>query len=168
MLEVSRQFLLAIAHARLPPTLRAKGEASDLVQETLAAAYQAKHQFRGQTLGELRAWLRTILVNELATFRRHYETSTRNVAREKPLDAAQTEISPATPITEVIRREETRLLTRAVAGLPREYHLAVLLRVEDGLSFAGIGARLGCTEEAARKLFTRALERLRDAVHTST
>jgi RNA polymerase sigma-70 factor, ECF subfamily len=161
-LQASRRFLLTIANAELPPGLRAKGGASDLVQEALAAAHQARHQFHGHTLADLRAWLRAILLNELATFRRRYQsTAARDVGREVPLAAARTGVVHALPVTDMIRQEDDRRLAAAVAGLPAESRLAVVLRTEAGLTFAAIGQRLGRSEEAARKLFARALDRLR-------
>src|SRR5262249_32779105 len=69
-LETCRQFLLAVANVEMPGHLVPKGGASDLVQETLMNGYLHQTRFRGSTLAELRAWLRGILLNELATFRR--------------------------------------------------------------------------------------------------
>ena len=161
-LQTSRRFLLTIANAEFPPGLRAKGGASDLVQEALAAAHQARDQFHGHTLADLRAWLRAILLNELAAFRRRYhDTAARDVGREVSLAAARAGVVHALPVTDMIRQEDDRRLAAAVAGLPADCRLAVALRTEAGLSFAAIGERLGRTEEAARKLFARALERLR-------
>jgi RNA polymerase sigma-70 factor (subfamily 1) len=166
-LQASRRFLLAIANAELPPGLRAKGGASDLVQEALAAAHQSRHQFRGGTVAELRAWLRAILLNELATFRRRYlETAARDVGREVPLSAARAGVINALPLTDIIRGEDSLRLAEAVAKLPDEFRIAVVLRTEHGISFADIGERLGRTEEAARKLFTRGLDRLRNQALT--
>jgi RNA polymerase sigma-70 factor (ECF subfamily) len=168
VLEESRRFLLAIANAELPAGLRAKGGASDLVQETLSAAHRARHQFRGRTLSDLRAWLRTILANELAMFRRHYlETAARDASREVPLGRREV-VSHASPAAQLLRRESEQRLACAVARLPDEFRLAVILRTEQELSFFAIGERLGRTEEAARKLFTRALVLLRHETHEST
>jgi RNA polymerase sigma-70 factor, ECF subfamily len=161
-LQASRRFLLAVANAELPAGLRAKGGASDLVQEALSAAHQARHQFHGHTLTELRAWLRVILLNELATFRRRYNTAGRDVACEVPLAAADLGPGHDRTLSDLIHREDVGRLAAAVDRLPDEFRLAVVLRSEQGLSFAAIGERLGRTEEAARKLFTRALSRLRD------
>ena len=89
VLGTCRRFLLTIAHAELPGCLRAKGGASDIVQEALASAHRARDQFRGETVAELRAWLRAILLNEASAFRRRYlDTAVRDVAREV-VDMAQ-------------------------------------------------------------------------------
>ena len=162
ILETCRQFLLAIANAELPAELRAKGGASDLVQDTLVAAHLAHEQFRGQTLSDLRAWLRGILLNELAMFRRRYQmTGARDISREVPFAAAGSRSTQPTPLQEVLDREDEQALANAVDRLPALAREVVRLRLGHGLSFAAIGRHLGKTEEAARKLFTRSLAQLR-------
>ena len=161
VLETCRQFLLTIANAQLPDDLRAKGGASDLVQESLSAAHFARHQFHGRTMSELRAWLRTILRNKLATFYRKYRhVAARDVTREGPL-RAEVLVAPDAPVAELIRRENHRDVAAAVARLSEVDRLAIVLRIDHDLPFAEIGARMGRTEEAARKVFTRALTALR-------
>jgi RNA polymerase sigma-70 factor, ECF subfamily len=165
ILETCRHFLLAIANDELPDDLRAKGGASDLVQETLAAAHRSRLQFRGQTLGDLRAWLRGILLNESAMFkRRYYSTSSRDVAREVPLvPGVALPQSGVPPTEELSRREEYQALAYAVDRLPGEYREVVLLHFEHNLTYSEIGERIGKSEEAARKLCGRALGQLKDA-----
>lgn len=162
VLESSRLFLLAIANAELPAALRAKGGASDLVQEALTAAHQSLHQFRGSTTAELWAWLRAILLREMAMFRRRYlDTDARDVNREIPIHTARPEDGAATPVAELIRREKTSRLAEAINRLPGDMRTVVVLRSELGLSFAAIGERLDRNEEAARKIFERAMYQLR-------
>jgi RNA polymerase sigma-70 factor (ECF subfamily) len=163
-LEASRRFLLSIANAKLPDALRSKGGASDLVQDTLALAHQCRDTFRGQTMAELRAWLRTILSNEVAAFRRRYtDTDARDIRREAELgyDSA---VTRAEPIDVLLQSERDDRLVSAVADLPEDGRYAVCLRIEQGLSFAAIGERLGRSEAAARKLFVRAIGQLRGTV----
>lgn len=168
VLEACRRYLLALAQDELPADLQAKGGASDLVQQTLAAAVRCGHQFRGRSLSELRAWLRSILANEAAAFRRRYAgTASRAVGREVPLDGADAQ-DDRTPIADVLQNERADRLAAAVAQLPDDMRTAVTLRVDHDMSFADIGTRLGRTEEAARKLFTRALDRLRGRLPDSS
>jgi RNA polymerase sigma-70 factor (ECF subfamily) len=164
VLESCRRFLLAIATVELPDDLRAKGGASDLVQQTLAAAIRSENQFRGQTIGELRAWLRAILRSEAAAFRRHFaQTAARDVSLERPLSPLMGQ-DHQTPLTEVLAKERNRRLSLAIQQLPFDVQQAVILRIEEQLSFPAIGERLGRSEEAARKLFTRGLEHLRGSL----
>jgi RNA polymerase sigma-70 factor (ECF subfamily) len=165
VLETCRRFLLSVANAQMPGRLVAKGGASDLVQETLVAGYRNQHQFRGRTLGELRCWLRGILLNELASFRRRYRASSRDVAREVPVGATAEASQPATrasALDELIRVERVQVVAAAVGRLPADAREVLVLRLNQKLSFREIGARLGRTEEAARKSFARALDRLRE------
>src|SRR5438874_1463377 len=83
VLETCRAYLLLIARQELDTELQAKGGASDLVQETFLEAQRDFRQFAGQTEEELLAWLRRLLLNNVANFRRRYrETAKRDVNAE--------------------------------------------------------------------------------------
>lgn len=162
-----RQFLLTIANAELPPDLRAKGGASDLVQDTIASALRNRDQFRGATITELRAWLRAILRSELAMLRRRFDTAARDVSREVPVASVAEPSEPSsTTIERLIHEEQAVSLSARVDALPEDQRLVVLLRIGEGLPFAAIGERTGRSEDAARKLFARALDRLRESTTT--
>src|SRR2546421_12543582 len=88
-----RAYLRLLAGLHLDPRLQAKLDPSDLVQQTLLQAYQARGQFRGQSEGELLAWLRQILARALANAARDLGRAKRDVARERPLGAAVEESS---------------------------------------------------------------------------
>src|SRR5262245_34174522 len=86
-LEQFRRYLLRIAERELDPELRAKGGASDLVQLTFLEAQRDFARFHGDSGPEQRAWLRRLLVDNLANFERRYRgTAKRRVAREVALD----------------------------------------------------------------------------------
>ena len=83
LLETCRNYLLLVASSELPPELRAKGGASDLVQETFLAAQQHFPRFKGSTEREFLAWMRGILKHTSSHFRRGYQgTLRRGVKRE--------------------------------------------------------------------------------------
>src|SRR5947207_11109500 len=87
-LEACRVYLQAVAERELDPELRAKGGASDLVQETFLEAHKDFAQFQGDTEEALLAWLRRMLLNNLANFRRRYRgTGKRRAGREIDLAA---------------------------------------------------------------------------------
>ena len=65
-LERYRNYLLLLARMQLTRRSGAKFDASDLVQATLLKAHAQRHQFRGQSDGEVQAWLRCILAGTLA------------------------------------------------------------------------------------------------------
>jgi RNA polymerase sigma-70 factor (ECF subfamily) len=54
------------------------------------------------------------------------------------------------------------MLERAMARLPEHYRLAIRMRHEEGWSFERMAEVLGGSPEAARKIWARAIERLRD------
>src|SRR5262245_22868643 len=170
-LEQCRDYLLLIARQELNPALQAKGGASDLVQETFLEAQRDFGQFQGETRAELLAWLRRLLLNNLANFARHYcDTDKRQVGREQPLASGTSSADrggglPATlcsPSGQAIGREQAEAVQRALDGLPEDYRQVVLLRYREERSFEEIGRIMGRTANAIRKLWLRAVERLKD------
>src|SRR5271168_577725 len=78
-----RDYLLLVANEGLEPELKAKGNASDLVQETFLQAQRGVETFRGRTASEWRHWLRKILIRNMAQERRRFAaTGKRQVQRE--------------------------------------------------------------------------------------
>ncbi len=49
-----------------------------------------------------------------------------------------------------------------MGALPEHYRMAIALRLWDDLSFVEIGSKLAISEDSARKLYGRAINRLRD------
>ncbi len=170
VLEGCRQYLLAVANHAIGPELVAKAGASDIVQETFLEAHRHFGRFRGRTRPELLTWLRRILECRLANTRRWHQQTGKRAGREVGLDAfgvpdgrglACTEPSPS---GHAIGNELAEALERALAHLPETRRQAVLLRHREGCSFEEIGGRIGCSPEAARKLWNRAIHQLRNAL----
>jgi RNA polymerase sigma-70 factor (ECF subfamily) len=165
LLQTYRNYLLLVANRALDPDLRAKGGASDLTQETFCKAQADFGNFAGQTPGELLAWLRRILLNNLANFTRHFrETDKRRLAREVPLeqfgsggDNCALEASTPSPSQAAMRRERAEQLEQALRRLPDHYRQVIVLRHREGRAFEEIGQALHRTPEAARKLWLRAI-----------
>src|SRR5438309_350206 len=82
ILEACRGYLLLIAQQELDQALQAKGGASDLVQQTFLEAQRDFLGFHGSTPEALLAWMRRLLLNNLANFRRDYRRDKRRVSRE--------------------------------------------------------------------------------------
>ncbi len=169
-LETCRNYLLVVAREHLDPDLQAKGGASDVVQETFLEAQRDFARFRGTSDAELLGWLRQILVNNVANFTRRFRaTGKRAVGREVALAADDSArpggIDPAasglTPGTEAAQREQAEALHRALERLPEDYRRVIGLRYLEGRSFEEIGRLLDRSADAVRKLWTRAMERLR-------
>jgi RNA polymerase sigma-70 factor (ECF subfamily) len=168
-LQAYRAYLLLIAQQELDSDLRAKGGASDLVQETFVDAQRLLGTFKGTTEGPWAAWLRELLLNNLADFVRRYRaTDKRCVSREVGQPASDSgaehrgEAVADTPSPSVtaMAAEQTAALERALERLPQDYREVLLLRYQGDLSFEEIGRRLGRSANAARKLWLRALRKL--------
>jgi RNA polymerase sigma-70 factor (ECF subfamily) len=169
LLENCRPYLLRIANEELDADLRPKLGASDLVQQSVIEAQRDFAGFRGATGEELLAWLRRILRHNLDDARRHYrETARRRLGSEQPLgdpngvalrEGLIAEITP--PPEGSIARERTEALEQALGRLTPEYQQVLTLRYDEDRSFAEIGAALGRSEAAAKKLWLRAVRRLR-------
>jgi RNA polymerase sigma-70 factor, ECF subfamily len=170
VLDACRRYLLGVAEGELSPDLRSKGGASDLVQETFLEAQRDFARFEGSSPEELRAWLRQVLLHNVGAFARRYRaTGKREIAREVGFGADGSFLgiqqvpagSTLSPSGVAIEQEQALALRRAVDRLPDEYRRVVVLRFEDGLSFEEIGQITDRTAEAARKVWSRAMERLR-------
>jgi RNA polymerase sigma-70 factor (ECF subfamily) len=170
LLDACRLYLLRIAEQEIDPDLRAKGGASDLVQLTFLEAQRHFTHFHGDTEGELKAWLRRLLVDNLGHFTRHYrDTAKRQVGREVALQAGSSAGSPGeglyaatpSPSAEAMAHEQTAALDRALQRLPEDYRRVITLRNLEERSFEEIGPLMQRSPEAVRKLWTRALDRLR-------
>ncbi|MEX2111725.1 MAG: sigma-70 family RNA polymerase sigma factor [Pirellulales bacterium] len=166
-----RPYLLLVANQTLPTELRAKLGGSDLVQETLLQVKRTFVHFRGSTEAELIAWLRGALLNNLnAEHRRFRGTLKRNLAREVSLDQGLSgaeheglvDGAARSPASQILAAEEAVRLNAALARLPEDYRRVIELRNWEGRPFAEIGELMGRTSDAARKLWARAIEQLKD------
>jgi RNA polymerase sigma-70 factor (ECF subfamily) len=165
--------LHSIAYHDLPPSLHGKCDAADLVQETLLEAHRSFERCESRDEDEFRCWLRAILVHTLTDWiRRYHRTYKRSVARERSLSASD-EISQMafeaadpspTPATFAIDCEQSAGLSEALDRLPAAEQAVIDLRNRQSLSFKEIGDRLRCSSDAARKLWSRAIARLRRLV----
>jgi RNA polymerase sigma-70 factor (ECF subfamily) len=168
-LEACRGYLLMIARRELDADLQAKGGASDLVQETFLKAHRHFDQFHGATEAELLAWLRRLLLNNLADFRAWFRTADkRTIAREVDLGGVgSTSNGPGEPAAAdpspsgmAIERERAEAVHRLLEKLPEDYRRVLLLRHQEDATFEEIGRRMQRSADAARKLWARAVERV--------
>ena len=176
VVEACRGYLVGIASRRLSADLRSKGGASDLVQQTFLDAQCQFERFQGGSEKELLAWLRQILLHNLAHFQRHYRaTSKRDLGREAPLaDAASSTDGGAdlatptpSPSAQIVAREEAEAVQQALQRLPEEQRQVLALRHQEQLTFEEIGQRLGRSTSGARALWLRAVERFNDELGKS-
>jgi RNA polymerase sigma-70 factor (ECF subfamily) len=158
--------------------LRAKFDPSDIVQETLLKAHQAKDRFHWQSDAEMAAWLRKILANTLADVVRRFATEARDVNQERSLHAALEESSArlehwlvsdqATPVEQAARQEQLLRLAGALEGLPEDQRQAIELRHLKGRSLDDIAQEMGRSKGAVAKLLHRGVENLRSLLNKET
>src|SRR5215470_14764130 len=87
LLEQYRNYLVVLAATQIEKRLQPRVSPSDVVQETMLRAHKNFAQFRGTTEPELLAWLRQILVNNLARFvEQHVLAARRDVRREVSIE----------------------------------------------------------------------------------
>ncbi len=167
MLDNYRDYLLLIANDEIDPSLQGKVGASDVVQQTFVQAVSNFGSFRGSCEAEFIRWLRQTLLNEMLLARRRFQrTDKRNVAMEVRLeDSAGTLLDDVarrgpTPIVRMAVVEELERLDSMVKQLPEDYQRVLRLRYWERKSFVEISREMCRTENASRKLWGRAIERL--------
>jgi RNA polymerase sigma-70 factor, ECF subfamily len=171
LLAACEHYLLWIARREFDPGLQPKAGPSDIVQETLLEAYRDFGQFEGQSETEFLAWLRRLLLNNLANFARRYRESAKRKATEQSLGVAGAgpveDLSSSTPSPEqtAISREQMELIEQAVERLPEDYRQVYRLWYAEELPFDEIGRRMGRSPNAARMLWMRALAQLQKELH---
>lgn len=172
LLESFRTYLLAIGERELRADLRVKVAPSDLVQETFAEGQRKLSRFHGTEAAEMRAWLRAILLNKIATARRRYSmTQARQLAREeRPCDQSSIQIEFQAPLDEetpsklAMRQEDARAVRAAIDQLPEPYRRVIQLRNFDLLPFAEVALMMQRPEHDLRALWVRAMRRLKEGL----
>jgi len=170
LLELYRNYLRLMARSLISQPLRARLDASDLVQETFLKAQRDFPSFLGSTEPELVAWLRQILVRSLADQVRQHRARRRDYRREEPMDVlldrsslaiqAQLAAPLSSPSSHSSRREQAVLLADALEKMPADYREVFLLRNLERIPFDEIATRMNRSSGAVRMLWTRAIKKL--------
>jgi RNA polymerase sigma factor (sigma-70 family) len=155
------RYLFSVANRQLRSDLRPKVGGSDLVQETLLAAWTVSRN-GAFSPEEMRMWLRGILRKRIGRCHRRFVTAEkRSVLSERPLTEVGELGCDESAENELVQSEVSVALRQAVGRLrPHERHV-LAWRLDEELSWHQIAVRLDSTAEAARKVFQRALAQLR-------
>lgn len=160
VLQSCHAYLIAIANEELEPWMQGKVGASDWVQNTYVNAHENFHDFRGDSEQELRGWLRKILLSQKqATIRTFRFTEKRSIEREVSLssDVLRNATLRRNPLSELLRQENAAQLKIAIQQLSDDYRRVIELRSIEQLTFVQVGELMDRSEEAARKLWRRAI-----------
>ncbi len=171
-LEAHRGYLTILARLQIGRRLQGKVDPADVVQEALLHAVRDVAQFRGKSDPELAAWLRQILAARLADLvRRYCGTQARDVRLEQSLQVELDQSSQvldrglvtphSSPSEQAVRHEQATRLAQALEHLPGDYREVLVLHHLQEWDFPKVAQRMGRSVEAVKKLWARALARLR-------
>jgi RNA polymerase sigma factor (sigma-70 family) len=135
-----------------------ESRAEDAVQQAFISAWRALE--RGDTVGDLRAWLMRIARN-----------TALNALRVSGYDYDELRESlrgSEAPQSELERRDVVRQTLTGLAGLPERQRDALIRSAVEGASHAEIAKALGLSEGATRQLVLRARASLRSAATALT
>ena len=178
LLSQYMNYLKILASTQLDRKLRHRVSPSDVVQETFCDAHRDFHMFRGTSEREFSAWLRKIMIHNLARIvERHVLTEKRDVRKEFSLNDMKKSVDRSTmqmdallvanqpsPSGEALQRESSVVLADCLAELPEDYRQVVMLRNFHGLPFKEVAAQMGRSSGAVRMLWLRALTQLRELI----
>ena len=144
------------AHGRLPAKVHGYVDTDDLVQSTLARAFQRLSQFEQRGEGAFLAYLRQILLNQIRDEARRGKRAPDTV--EVPEDLPS---KGRSPIEEVIGTDLLEGYEAALAQLTENQRNAVILRIELGYRYREVAEAMELpSPNAARMLVARALVQL--------
>jgi len=174
LLELYRNYLALLARTQIDLNVQGRLDASDLVQETFLDACRDFGRFRGSSEGEWVAWLRKVLICNLARVVQHQvlaqkRTTRREVSLEQHLAALDRSAerfealvgrhsSPSGPAQ---RRECAALVADQLARLSADHREVIVLRNLEGLPFPEVARRMDRSPGAVRILWVRAVDQLR-------
>ena len=175
LFSLCRSYLEIVARAQVETWLRAKVDASDIVQETMMEAFRDFERFGGKSEQEWLAWLRRILSHNVADFVRRYRgTAKRQARREVPIrgpsdstyspGSAEPAAPTPTPSQEFFRIDTELRVTAALAALPADYQEVIVLRNLQRLPFNEVAERMDRTRPAVQMLWMRAIKKLQEAM----
>jgi len=143
-------------------------EAEDLVQEVFLAAYKSWDQFRGES--SEKTWLYRIAARACQRMHRKRAGEPDHIGSLHDLlpfgDPRIAAIASTDDdvLTTQVRAEARARLERAIAGLPDEFRVPVILKEIVGFPVSDIADILGLEEATARSRIHRARLKLRAAV----
>ncbi|MFT4537995.1 MAG: RNA polymerase sigma factor (sigma-70 family) [Planctomycetota bacterium] len=150
---------LRFVHASIPD----RHTAEDLTQDVFLSLYASLDRY--DPARALEPWIYTIASNKIRDhFRSRRFQEQRRAASIEEGGADHVASEEVGPNAVLEHKESSRSLRVAIDQLSDKVRSTVLLRLDQGLSFAAIADVLGSGEAAVRKRFSRALTSLREAL----
>jgi len=156
---------------RMSKELRSKLESMDLVQDTLLQALRGLDGFTYKNEGDFLRWLSKIAENELRGSLRKLHADKRDIRKDARLNDNRqktgnqcaeipTPVDATTPSVIMSKRDELARLEKAMDELKPQYKEVIIWAKIDGLSYNEMGQRLSKSNDAVRKLVSRAMAEL--------
>lgn len=168
-------YLRLLARLHLDARLHRKLDPSDVVQQTLLKAHQNADQFRGQSQGEMAAWLRRILANTMTDLLRKHKYELAGPAPlEQSIEQSSARLEAwlhaeqSSPSEQAMRQENLIQLAEALAQLPTDQREAIEYHHLKGWPVNDIARHLERTEASVAGLLRRGLKRLRELLQSPT
>jgi RNA polymerase sigma-70 factor (ECF subfamily) len=176
LLGEHRARLLRMVDVRLHPQVRARVDASDVVQEAYMEASRRIDEYAADPRVPFFVWLRRMTGQRLLkTHRTHLDAQQRDVRRQAQEERGMPEPSVVamvarlaadgtTPTRAAARAELRERILTALGELGEIDREVLSLRHFEGLTNEEVAAELDLTKHAASKRYIRALERLREVL----
>jgi RNA polymerase sigma-70 factor (ECF subfamily) len=162
---------MAFVNLHLDPAIRARVDASDIIQEAQAELARRFGDYLERRPMPFHLWARKTAYERLLKARRAHRARRRDVAREareidrSSIALARSLVSPGPTASEAAgAREAADRVARAVEGLSEADREVLLMRHVEGLSHEEVACLLGIDPAAARQRYGRALFRLQKAL----
>ncbi|MBC7796261.1 MAG: sigma-70 family RNA polymerase sigma factor [Pyrinomonadaceae bacterium] len=143
-------------------------DARDLTQETFMRVVQAVGKFRGEA--SLKTWLFRIAINQARNRRRWWQSRHKQTTISLD-DAGKTgdsflhetlaDQTAQSPESEMLRREQSLILRRALQEIPTNFREAVILRDIEGLSYEEIAVALETNIGTVKSRISRGRDELK-------
>ena len=143
-------------------TLGREEDARDVVQEAFLRAYRGLRGFKGQA--KFSSWLYRITLNLCRDWMRRDRRAPIVQVPEgtDAVDLADAQASPSESVEDLVaRREMSQAVARAMAELPEEQGMAILMKEYHGLTFQEIADTLGCPLSTVKTRLYQGLSVLR-------
>ena len=181
LFERYRNLIRMTLRSQISAELRAKVDASDLLQETFLAATHSIREFAGSDPETFVRWLQVVAARRVAdAYRRYFDFEKRDLRKEVPLEQLlvrsdrsavrlvdQLADSASGPLSIAQRHEQLLRLADALESLPEHYREVLQLRFLEERPLNEIARQLGRTKGATAMLMARAIEKLRELLSTS-
>lgn len=145
--------------------LQDEAEAADLAQETFARVYLKRARFKAEN--KFSTWLYTIATN-LARDRQRWLARHQQVSLDATTDESDSGLKNILPSAErhpgeeLERQERAAAVRKALAALPEELRVPLILAEYEDQSHAEIAAVLSCSPKAVEMRIYRARQQLRE------